>query len=125
MLYRSPITRWFLAAVGLVVGYLIAFGDPYKWRSTPSFRWLEQAPIPMQVWGAAFLAYALLLVVSERTRPVAFALGAFLYCLFVLSLLFTISGPTPKNIVAVGGLADCVVFHAYSIKTAWMLRLLP
>lgn len=122
MLYRSPWTRVALIVVALLAGWLLTFGNGAKWRSTPSLHWLAQAPIPLQAWGAALMLYALLLL-PIRTRPVGFAVGAVLYALFAISLLFTLNTAGPKNIVAIGGLVDCVVFHVFSIRTAWMQRL--
>jgi hypothetical protein len=117
MLYRSPFMRGFLTAMGLIVGVILAFGDGGKWRSTPSLRWLEQVPVPLQTWGLLFIAYGLLLL-DYRSRPFGYALGAFLFAVFTLSLLATLAGNDPKNIVTVGAMADTVVFHVYSIRTA-------
>jgi glucose uptake protein GlcU len=117
MLYRSPFTRLVLAGVGLLVGVVFTFGSAAKWRSTPSLHWLEQAPVPLQAWGVLFIVYALLLP-AVRTRPFGYALGAFLFAVFTLSLLATLDGPDPKNIVTLGAMADTVVFHVYSIRTA-------
>lgn len=122
MIYRSPWTRFILVVVAVIAGWLIAFGDESKWWATPSLHWLAQAPIPRQVWGAALFVYALLLL-TTRTRPVGFTVGAVVYALFAISLVFTLNSGGAKNIVAVGGLIDCVVFHVFSIKTAWMQRL--
>lgn len=122
MIYRSPFTRWFLAAVGIVAGSVFAFGDEAKWRSTPSFDWLSRLPVPLQFWGAAFIVYGLLLLV-ERTRPIGFALGAFLFALFAVSLLATLKDEGPKNVFVIAGLLDVTVFHVFSIRTAWAQKL--
>jgi predicted branched-subunit amino acid permease len=121
MLYRSPWTRWFLAGGGIVAGVIFALGDGYKWRSAPSFRWLAGAPIPLQTWGVLFIVYGILLL-HVRTRPVAYALGAVLSAVFLVSLVATLWTPGPKNIFAVFGLFACVVFHVYSIGIAMMIR---
>lgn len=122
MLYRSPITRWFLAATGVVAGSLLTFGGPVRWRSTPSLHWLSRFPLPLQAWGVAFLAYALLLLLPQA-RAAGFATGAFLYAVFTVSLVATINDGAPKNIVAIVALLDVVVFHLYSIRTAEAIRL--
>jgi hypothetical protein len=122
MLYRSPLTRWVLAATGLAAGVLFTFGSEAKWRSTPSFAWLRHVPIPLQVWGLAFIVYALLLV-FEQTRPAGFAVGAFLYAVFAVSLLATVGGNNPKNVFAIIALIDMVPFHILSIRTAEAMKM--
>lgn len=122
MLYRSPITRWFLALTGITGGVLFTFGDSHRWRSTPSLHWLAHAPIPLQWWGIAAIVYGLLLLVP-KTRPAGFALGAVIFAVITVSLLATIDDGAPKNVWAIVGLLDVVVFHIYSIRTAWALRL--
>lgn len=122
MLYRSPLARWVLVATGLVAGAVLAFGDGAKWRSTHSFHWLAEAHIPLQTWGILFIVYALMLL-PQATRPAGYALGAALFTLFAISLIATIRGDGPKNIVAVAGLVDVIVFHIYSVRTAWAARL--
>lgn len=122
MLYRSPLTRVFLSASGLVIGVLLAFGDTYKWRSTPSLHWLAQFPLPLPVWGLGFFAYSVLLLMPW-TRAGGYALGAFLFSVFAVSLLATLGDGQPKNVVAIAALLDVVVFHLYSIRTAEITRL--
>lgn len=122
MLYRSPLARWFLSLTGLIAGVILALGDGRKWRATPSLHWIAQAPIPLQTWGLAFIAYAVLLL-HTRTRPIGYAVGAALYSVFMLSLLATLPGPAPKNIITIGAIADTVVFHVYSIRTAEFQKL--
>jgi hypothetical protein len=122
MLYRSPLTRLLLAVTGLLCGLLLVFGEPQKWRSTPSLHWLNQFPLPLQAWGIGFFLYAALLLLPP-TRAGGFALGAFLYSVFTVSLLATLGDGQPKNIVMVAALTDVVVFHLYSIRTAEALRL--
>lgn len=124
MIYRSPLTRYVLAVIGLVTGVIFAFGDGHKWRSTPSLHWLAQAPIPLQAWGVALIVYAVLLV-SPRTRPVGYALGAFVYLVFTVSLLATLhpSSPDPKNIVTVGAMIDVIVLHLFLIRVSEAIRL--
>lgn len=121
MLYRSPVTRWFLVVVGVVTGALLAFGDGQRWRSTTSLKWLAQAPVPLQVWGALFIVYGLLLL-FERTRWIGYAIGAGLFAIFTVSLLATIhpTAPNPKNIVVVAAMLDVTVFHGYSIRTSML-----
>lgn len=125
MLYRSPLTRYFLAAVGLVTGAVFAFGDAQKWRSTPSLHWLAQAPFPLRWWGIAFIVYAVLLLV-ERTRAAGYAAGMVLFAVFTVSMLATLNlGSTaPRNIVSIAAMVDVVAFHAFSIRTAWNARVL-
>lgn len=123
MLYRSPLTRWVLALTGLVAGLILVFGDPSKWRSTPSIHWLSQAPIPLQAWGVAFIVYAVLLVASADTRPVGYAVGAGLFAIFTISLLATLSDGGPKNIITIAAMTDTVIFHIYSIRTAMAVKL--
>lgn len=122
MLYRSPWTRRFLAATGALAGVILMFGDADRWRSTPSLHWLSRFPVPLQVWGAAFLLYAVLLLLPQ-TRAGGFAVGAFLYAVFTVSLLATVNDGQPKNVVALVALGDVVVFHLYSIRTAEAIRL--
>lgn len=122
MLYRSPWTRWLLATTGLIAGLLLTFGSGARWRSTPSLHWLAQVPLPLQVWGVAFLVYAVLLLLPQ-TRAAGFAVGAFLYSVFTVSLIATVNDGAPKNIVSIAALIDAVVFHLYSIRTAEVLRL--
>jgi len=122
MLYRSPWTRGLFAAMGLLAGLLLIFGDPAKWRGTPSMTWLAQLPIPLQAWGVGFILYAALLL-PLQTRPTAYALGAFLYAVFGVSLLVTVGDGGPKNIVAIVALVDTIVFHIYAIRTAEAIRL--
>lgn len=122
MLYRSPWTRYLLAAAGTLAGALLTFGDGVRWRSTPSLHWLARFPLPLQAWGVAFLAYALLLLLPW-TRAAGFAVGAFLFAVFTVSLIATVSDGAPKNVVAIVALIDVVVFHLYSIRTATLIRL--
>lgn len=122
MLYRSPWTRWILTITGILAGALFTVGDDAKWRSTPSFAWLRHVPIPLQVWGLAFIVYGLMLI-FERTRPAGFAVGAFLYAVFAVSLLATVGGDGPKNVFAIVALLDMVPFHLFSIRTAEAIRL--
>lgn len=121
MLYRSPWTRWILALSGLIAGLLLTFGDGQKWRATPSLHWLAEAGIPLQVWGVLLIIYAALLAFTD-TRPIGYALGCFLFAVFTFSLIATMS-TGPKNIITVAAMVDTVVFHAFSIRTAWMNRL--
>jgi hypothetical protein len=121
MLYRSPWTRWFLAGSGIATGVIFALGDGHKWRSTPSLEWLEHAPIPLQLWGLAFIVYGLLLI-PTRTRPVAYAIGAVLSAVFLVSLVATLWTPGGKNFIAVWALFASVVFHIYSISIALTIR---
>lgn len=121
-MYRSPATRVFLAATGLLIGVLFVFGDGAKWRSTPSLRWLAHFPLPLETWGIGFFAYAVLLLVPV-TRPGGYAVGAFLFSVFAASLLATLDDGQPKNIVAIVALLDVIVFHLYSIRTAEAIRL--
>lgn len=122
MLYRSPVTRWLLTLTGMVAGLLLTFGPGDKWRSTPSLHWLGQAPIPLQTWGVLMMLYALLLL-PESTRPAGYALGCFLFALLTVSLIATVGEPGPKSIAAIAATVDCTVFHAYSIRTAWAVKL--
>lgn len=122
MLYRSPWTRRVLAATGALAGVILLFGDATRWRSTPSLHWLARFPVPLQVWGVAFLVYALLLLLPQA-RAGGFAVGAFLYAVFTVSLVSTVNDGQPKNIVALVALLDVVVFHLYSIRTAEAIRL--
>lgn len=124
MLYRSPITRLLLALTGIAAGVIFAFGDGHRWRSTPSLKWLGQAPIPLQWWGIAAIIYGLLLI-PAKTRPAGYALGAGIFAVITVSLLATINDGAPKNVWAIVGLLDVVVFHIYSIRTAWALRMAP
>lgn len=131
MLYRSPLTRWFLATVGVVTGWTLTLGDREKWRDTPSLHWLAQTPvpfthatIPLQFWGFSFFVYALLLLLP-RSRPAGFTVGAILYAVFTVSLLATLFAPGPKNFVPVGAMLIVIAFHLYSIRTAYDLRDLP
>lgn len=122
MIYRSPWTRLILAAIGGTVGALLTFGGERQWRHTPSLHWLAGWLIPLQAWGVAFIVYGLMLLV-ERTRPAAYAAGAGLFAIFAVSLIATVNDGAPKNIVTIGALVDVIVFHVYSIRTAWALRL--
>jgi hypothetical protein len=74
------------------------------------------------VWGVAFIVYGLMLV-FERTRPVGFAFGAFLYAVFAVSLLATVGGNNPKNVFAIVALIDMVPFHLFSIRTAEAIKM--
>lgn len=121
MLYRSPWTRWCLAGGGLTAGVIFALGDGHKWRSTPSFNWLANAPIPLQLWGVAFIMYGLLLL-PVRTRPVGYAVGAGLSAVFLVSLVATLGTPGGKNIFTVWALFACFIFHLYSIGIALAVR---
>lgn len=121
MLYRTPLTRWFLTLTGLISGATLTFGDAAKWRATTSLHWLAEAHIPLQTWGVLLMVYALMLL-PRSTRPAGYALGAALFTLFAISLIATIGGPGPKNIVGVAALLDVIVFHVYSIRTAWAVR---
>lgn len=123
MLYRSPLTRWILATTAVIAGCVLTLGGGAKWRSTPSLHWLAQAPIPLQAWGVAMVVYAVLLVASDNTRPVGYALGAALFAIFAISLLATLTDGGPKNIVTIAAMIDTVVFHIYSIRTAWAVKL--
>lgn len=126
VLYRSPLTRWVLAAVGILAGLVLTFGDPVKWRSAPSLHWLAQAQLPLEVWGVALIAYGLLLL-PETTRPLGYAIGCFLFAMFTVSLFATLdlSSNTPKNVVTIAAMVDVTVFHAFSIRTAWATKLTP
>lgn len=122
MLFRSPLTRYVLAAAGLFAGVMLAFG-PDRWRSTPALEWLSQAPIPLRAWGFAFMAYALMLL-WQQTRPAGYATGAVLWAIFTFSLFATIPEDGPKSALAIAAFIDVTVFHAFSVRTAWAQKLL-
>lgn len=122
MLYRSPLTRCFLSAVGLTTGVILLCGNGHKWRNTASLQWLNTA-VPLRLLGAAFITYALLLLL-ERTRAGAYSTGFVLFGACTVSLIVTLhpGSPDPKNIIAVAAMLDATAFHAYSVRTAWTAR---
>lgn len=117
VLYRSPVTRWTLAIAGVWAGATLMFGDPAKWQSAPSLDWLKQARIPLEVWGALFVIYAVMLL-SARFRALGFAVGAVVWGVFAVSLIATVATAGPKSAPAIAGLVDLAVFHGYAVKTA-------
>lgn len=124
-MYGSPITRWLLATVGIVAGLVLILGDGHKWRSTPSLHWLGSGPVPLQAWGCLLVIYGVMLL-FEPTRPIGYAVGCFLFALFTVSLIVTldVGSDAPKNVIGVAAMLDVTVFHAFSIRTAWVNRLL-
>jgi hypothetical protein len=117
MIYRSPVTRWVLTVTGAWAGLVLIFGDPHKWQATPSLMWLKHSHIPFAVWGGLLVLYALLLL-TARTRPVGFTLGAALFAVFAVSTLATLETAGPKSAVGLAALVDVIVFHGYAVKTS-------
>jgi hypothetical protein len=124
MLYRSPWTRWVLAASAVSAGAMLTFGNGAKWRSAPSLQWLAQAPIPLQAWGVAVMVYGVLLL-PVRTRPVAYAAGAVLWATFTISIVATIGTTGPKSALGIAAFIDVTAFHLLAIRTAWGTRYAP
>lgn len=124
MLYRSPLTRWFLAAVGIIAGLVLTFGPAKKWHSAPSMHWLAQAPIPLQAWGVAVIVYGVLLLIPQ-SRPVAYAVGMVLFAVFTISLVATVETTGPKSVMGIAAMLDVTAFHAFAIRTALDAKLAP
>ena len=122
MIYRSPVTRWTLALFGFVAGALLAFGDKARFQSAPSLRELDKVPyVSLSAWGVAFMVYALLLL-PNRTRPLGYLAGGVLFGVFALSLIVSSKDVTFVNTVIIAAVLDVIVFHFYSVRTAWSIR---
>lgn len=120
-MYRSPLTRWVLILAAVFAGAMLASG-PDRWRQTTSLNWLAHAPIPLQLWGLLVVLYAVLLI-SDRTRPAGYTIGAVLWAVFTISLVATVPEAGPKSAVAIAAFIDVTAFHIFSIRTAWDQKL--
>ncbi len=119
MLFLSRLPRWLLGIISLVGGVILAFGNKDKWRHTPSLHWLAHALpfVPLQAYGI-LLAVDGLLLLSVRTRPLGYALGAMMFALFSVSLLVTIHQAGPKAILFVVAALQLVCFNILAISVA-------
>jgi hypothetical protein len=125
MLFRSRKTRFALATVGIICGLVFALGDPARWQSTPSLRFLHQIPwVPLDTWGWLAVAYGLLLL-FPATKTGGYAVGAFLISVLLVSLILTLDTAGPKNIFAVLFGFDALIYHYQAIRFSTADRMLP
>ncbi len=130
MIFRSTRLRQFFALAALLVSLPVLFG-PEKFRHSKSFDFLTAHHLPIRLWAAAFIIYALLLLASEDrfgiwTTAAGWVLGGVLFTAVTAAILITLHSSPVTNSFATLALLDVIAFHAFAVylvgKTAGYKR---
>lgn len=105
--------RLVFCVTAIFAGALLGWGGQ-RWHQTPSLQYVSHLPVPWWAWGAAIIAYGLVLLFgAERTRVGAWLAGFMICFYFSISICWSIPAHPAVNPWVCAVMVDVAAVHVW------------